>query len=163
MKKIILIYIVFTYQIQAQVAVDKTTVDGGSILDFPNPTNKGLVLPIVETLPTSPVNGTILMDKTDAKIKLFENNNWVSVTKSGSTANVLFNASPETNSSVVIGADSSTANGVLVLESSTKALILPRVINPETTIINPSAGTIVYDLNSKSVAFFNGLEWNYYN
>ena len=42
----------------------------------------------------------------------------------------------------VIGAESSSVDGVLVLESADKALILPRMVSPHLNIVKPMAGTI---------------------
>jgi hypothetical protein len=149
---------------QGQIAINKTDISStAAILDFPNPTNKGIVLPIVETLPTSPANGTIVMDKTDAQIKMFQDNRWFAVTKTGSLQNTAFNTSSDNNKQMIIGSNTTNASGVLVLEATNKAMILPNVANPAATIQSPAAGMIVYDTISKSVAFFNGLEWSFLN
>ncbi len=63
---------------------------------------------------------------------------------------------------VVLGADSSSASGVLVLESSDKALILPKVTNPHLNMKSPTIGAMCYDTTSKSIAIFNGKEWAYW-
>jgi hypothetical protein len=50
----------------------------------------------------------------------------------------------------------------LVLESTSKALVLPKVANAETEIKSPAVGTMVYDLYSKSLAIFDGAKWNFW-
>lgn len=151
--------------IYSRVAIGKESVDGSGILDFPTGTTDGIILPIVETLPTASAeqNGTFLMDKNDLKIKMCENGAWVELSDAGSIAGVTFNTSAEVGNGAIIGAQTSTVEGVLVLESINKALILPRVASPEINVKSPHAGMLVYDTTSKSVAVFDGLKWNYWN
>lgn len=166
MKKVVLTVIVFNFCLYAtaQVAIAKASVDGSGVLDFPNGTTNGIILPIVETLPTASAtqNGTFLMDKNDLKLKMCQNATWVDLSDAGSISGVTFNTSAEVANGVVIGAQTASASGVLVLESTTKALILPHVPSPEINVKSPHAGMLVYDSTSKSVAIFDGLKWNYW-
>lgn len=72
MKKIIIPAFIFSVFIivKAQVGMGKASVDGDAILDFPV-ADKGIILPIVDNLPTGSAasNGTFLLDKTDNKVK----------------------------------------------------------------------------------------------
>ncbi|MNG09522.1 hypothetical protein D3C84_929420 [compost metagenome] len=61
-----------------------------------------------------------------------------------------------------MGAKESAADGVLVLESADKALVLPKVNNPHITVKSPYTGMMCYDLNKKAVAIFDGVVWNYW-
>jgi hypothetical protein len=166
MKKISFIVLFFAVCLtaNAQVAIGKTTVDGSGILDFASGTTNGILLPIVETLPAASAiqNGTFLMDKNDKKIKMCENGSWVELSDEGSIANYTFNTAVEAGNGAIIGAETSSVTGVLVLEANNKALILPRVAAPEVNVKSPVAGMMVYDSTSKSVAVFDGLKWNYW-
>lgn len=166
MKKLILTVIVFNFCLYAtaQVAIAKSSVDGSGILDFPRGTTNGILLPIVETLPTASAaqNGTFLMDKNDLKLKMCENATWVNLSDAGSISGVTFNTSAEVGNGVIIGDQTTTASGILVLESTNKALILPHVASPEINVKSPHPGMLVYDSTSKSVAVFDGLKWNYW-
>ncbi|NML68718.1 hypothetical protein HHL23_02750 [Chryseobacterium sp. RP-3-3] len=165
MKKIIILAIILVgfSSINAQVGMGKTSVDGDAILDFPV-AETGIILPIVETLPTGSAasNGTFLLDKTDSTIKMRENDLWVPLSDTGSLTGIMLNASAETGGGVIIGAASSPAQGVLVLESASKALVLPKVNDPVTSMKSPIAGTICYDTVSKTVAVFDGLKWSFW-
>lgn len=163
MKKIILTIFVFCGAVAtAQVGIEKTTISGSGIMDFPTGTSKGLILPIVQALPATPANGTFLMDKNDGKIKMRQNNVWVDLSDAGSTSAVSFNSTAEIGQGVIIGATTSAASGVLVLEASDKALILPQVADPHTSVKSPYAGMMCYDTTSNSVAVFDGLKWSYW-
>ncbi len=166
MKKIILIFCILWlgFYSFAQVAIGKSSVDGSGLLDFAQGTTKGIILPIVETLPaaSSTLNGTFLMDKNDSKIKMCENSVWVDLSDTGSTASVNFNTSNDVGVGAIIGASTTTTPGDLVLESSDKALILPKVTDPHINVKSPIAGMMVYDLTSKSLAVYDGLKWNYW-
>lgn len=166
MKKIILIFgfLMFGVYSYAQVTIGKATVDGSGLLDFAPNTTNGIILPIVETLPTASaaINGTFLMDKNDSKIKMCENGTWVALSDAGSISGVTFNTSSDIGAGVIVGATSSSVPGVLVLESTTKALILPKISDPHSSVKSPMPGMMVYDLTSKSVVFYDGLKWNYW-
>ncbi len=150
-------------QIKAQIAINSNSINSAAILDFPSGTNKGIILPIIEMLPNTAVNGTILMDKNDLKIKMKQNGLWVEMSGSGSVAGVNFNTSSENaNASLILGASNSTASGVLVLESTTKAMILPKVASPHLNVKSPRAGMICYDTVSNTMAIFDGVNWNYW-
>ncbi|PTT38963.1 hypothetical protein DBR28_07855 [Chryseobacterium sp. HMWF028] len=165
MKKVIILILIFTglSSLKAQVGMGKASVDGDAILDFPVST-KGIILPIVEALPTgaAATNGTLLLDKTDITIKMRENNLWVPLSDAGNLTGTMPNTSAETGGGVIIGAASSSAQGVLILESISKALVLPKVNDPVANMKSPVAGTICYDTVSKTMAVFDGLNWSFW-
>ncbi|NML72171.1 hypothetical protein HHL23_20615 [Chryseobacterium sp. RP-3-3] len=60
------------------------------------------------------------------------------------------------------GAASSSAQGVLMLESTSKALVLPKVNHPVTSMKSTIAGTMCYDTVSKTIAVFDGVKWSFW-
>ncbi|WP_228452030.1 hypothetical protein [Chryseobacterium sp. G0186] len=150
----------------AQVAIGKQVVDGAStVLDFDNVSGntRGLILPATAGLPTgSLVNGTLVFDVTDNKVKVYENDVWKPLTDAGNSTAVVVNSSADEGKGVIIGASSSTADGVLVLESSDKAMILPQIATPHINVKNPYPGMICYDRTSKALAVFDGAVWSYW-
>ncbi|WP_126651649.1 hypothetical protein [Chryseobacterium aureum] len=150
----------------AQIAIGKQTVDGRStVLDFDNGAGntKGLILPATSGLPTgSWVNGTFIFDVTDKKIKVYENDLWKSLSDTGNSNAIEANNSAETGKGVIMGEAASAADGVLVLESQNKAMILPKIAAPHLNVKNPYPGMICYDTTSKTLAVFDGSVWNYW-
>lgn len=153
----------------AQVAMGKTNVNGTqTILDFEDSSSntKGIILPAVSTLPTvsatTTANGTFLFDKNDFRIKVKENGSWKILSDTGSGTNLVTNSSAETSGKAIIGSNASNANGVLVLESTNKAVIFPKIANPHSSVQNPYPGMICYDTVSKSLAVFDGTRWSYW-
>jgi hypothetical protein len=153
------------------------------LLEFALGQNKGIILPYVRTMPSG-VNlteGTILVDATDAtkaKVKYY-NGSWQDLSSGneanlnqfsvsgGATQNVM-TAQPSTvtevaDSKAVIGANSSAAKGVLVLESTTKAMVLPIVAKTD-DVPDPAPGMMVYvnKTGAKRLAVFNGAKWTYW-
>lgn len=165
MKKIIVTTVIFAgfSCLTAQVGMGKASVDGDAILDFPL-SNTGIILPIVDALPTgiAASNGTFLLDKTDNIIKMRENDLWVSLSDAGNLTGTMPNTSAEQGGGVIIGAASSPAQGVLVLESASKALVLPKVNDPVANMKSPIAGTVCYDTVSKTMAVFDGVKWSFW-
>jgi hypothetical protein len=165
MKRIITIIALFQIGLgSAQIAVEKPQVDGDGILDFAPNTTKGILLPIVETLPTNAVSGTLLMDKNDQTLKMNVETAWIPLSDPGSVAGVTFNTNNEIAgpNRIIMGAATTTAPGVLVLESPDKALILPKVAAPHLNVKSPYPGMICYDTVSKTMAVFDGLKWSYW-
>ena len=150
-------------------AIDKTSV----ILEFAENQNKGIILPYVRTMPSGPnlVEGTILLDATnpeEAKV-VYYNGDWVDLS-SGDTADVgdalaiqPAEVTEDVNAKVIIGSETTEANGVLVLESTEMAMVLPQVGNTD-EIINPAPGMMVYinKTGAKRLAIFNGSKWTYW-
>lgn len=173
--RIIIIAILFFIgkSIQAQVAIGKNTVDGHGLLDF-GTQNKGIVLPVVNINSSTHSDGTLLVDDSDFTIKVKENGVWLNLSDEGDittqqdqnnnniTTERTLNTSSELGEGVIIGSDTSSVNGVLILESPDMALILPKVANPHMTINSPTIGTIVYDTASKSLAVFDGKVWSFW-
>ena len=104
--------------IYSQVGIETTSIHTDAILDFPTEQNKGIVLPMVEALPTGAAasNGTFLIDKTDGRVKVRQNGIWLNLTGTSSLSSYSVNPSADTFDGVIIGATSSSASGVLVLE-----------------------------------------------
>lgn len=157
--------VVFNFSF-AQVAIGKDVVEGSStVLDFNNvPGNtKGLILPATSGLPAGAlVNGTFIFDVTDNKVKVYENDVWVLLSDAGNSSAVVINNSAETGNGVIVGASSASADGVLVLESPDKAMVLPKVAAPHVNVKNPYPGMMCYDTSSKTLAIFDGVVWNYW-
>ena len=118
------------------------------------------LLLLVATVFTVNAQKTVAGVKVDAKMSLEGQN---LILNGGFSANPFLNTGADVGNGVIIGANISSKPGVLVLESSTRALILPYVANPHTTIgNNASIGTIVYDTTSDSLALFDGVNWHYW-
>lgn len=147
----------------AQTAIEKKTADGSSVLDFAAGTTKGIILPAVETLPSTPANGTFLLDKTDKKIKMYQNSIWVELSGTGNITNVVpYSGTVDNGKQTVMGARSTAVDGVLVLESADKALVLPKISNPHLNVKSPYPGMMCYDTNRKALAVFDGNVWDYW-
>lgn len=155
-------------------ATDKTSV----LLEFANSGNKGIILPYVINKSLTPTEGTIILDAstpTTARIKYY--NGVTSVTApdgwqdlSGQNADVTSALADQptsvvesAESKVIIGAETSSADGVLILESTTKAMVLPTVTDVN-NIPSPSPGMMVYvnKTGAKRLAVFNGSKWSFW-
>ncbi len=146
-------------------AANKTSV----LLEFANTGDRGIILPAVRTLPAA-TPGTILLDATDpaqAKVMMY-NGSWVDLSSENTADITAFMATQPTGitegtAKTVMGATSSSADGVLVLESTTKAMVLPHVATTD-DVINPAPGMMVYvnQPGSKKLAVFNGGSWTFW-
>ncbi|PZU85068.1 MAG: hypothetical protein DI529_10460 [Chryseobacterium sp.] len=163
-KLINLLFVLFTITINAQMAIGKTAVEGSSILDFVETGNtKGIILPALSSIPATPTNGFLGFYRGDARIYMYQNSIWVPLTEgNGSTSTLINNSSAETGNGVVMGAATSTAAGVLVLQSSNLALTLPKIISPHLNVKSPYPGMICYDTTSNTIAVFDGAYWNFW-
>lgn len=167
-------------------AVGTATIKTSVLLEFAANQNKGLILPYVRTKPPTALpadalktRGTILVDAstpTIAQVQYFNGSTWVNLSQPADFTNtaVLANFATEqpatavesTTAKAIIGATTSTADGVLVLESTTKAMVLPTVTNVQ-DIPKPAPGMMVYVSGvsptfNKRLAIFNGSKWSYW-
>lgn len=159
------------------IAADKTSV----LMEFADTGDRGIILPWVTDLPSGQglAEGTLFLDAsvnnaTEAKVVYRKGNAWVDLSAgnradiSALVANTQPDITEDPDSKVIIGADSSNANGVLILESTEKVLLMPRV-EKVADIINPAPGMMVYvtgdmtDSNRKKrLAVFNGAKWTFW-
>lgn len=73
------------------------------------------------------------------------------------------NVAISTNTIIDKSWPSNIPNGALVLDSSTKGMVITRIANVETDIVKPVTGMIAYDEVDKCVKLFNGTEWDCLN
>ena len=134
--------------------------------------NKGIIVPYITTPVTGSalVGGAIILDARipgTARMKYYNDSAWIDL--SGQDANVTADLAvqptgvTESSSKAIIGARSSSADGVLVLESTTKAMVLPTVLDVQ-NIPSPSPGMMVYvnKTGAKRLAVYNGSKWSFW-
>lgn len=169
-----ILFALLSVSVFSQVAIGKASVASPSVsLDF-GTGNRGMVLPWVTSTAavTGVVNGTMVYDLTDKKVKVKYNAAWkdLSVNTQGTTVDpltsvdgVLIQNSATENALAKSAIGTLTATpGLLVLEDTTKAMVLPKVASPHLNIINPAPGMIVYDTFNKQLAVFNGFVWSFW-
>lgn len=154
-----------------QTSIGKKTVEGTDvILDFKANENRGIILPWVtkESDVTAPVGGTLVFDSNDKKVKYYKAGTeatWVDLSINTGNVDLSIQQAFDENAEAkptVIGSRTSTASGVLVLESTTKAMVLPKMESPHLNILSPKAGTMAFDTESKMLCVFNGTEWSFW-
>lgn len=161
----ICICVFFIQTVQAQLLVNTELPHSPAvILDFNQDPNNamGLVLPIVNEITQNMVNGTMLFDKSDRRVKYKKKGKWVSLSYvDGILDNHIENPSVDIESSTYVGEDINLAvKGVLVLESENKAMVLPHVKDPLINVKNPYPGMICYDPTTKAMFLYDGRYWN---
>lgn len=165
-KTIILISLIAFATAYSQVAIRKTILESASSsLEFGNE-NRGMMLPWVTNASSlqNTVNGTLVFDLSDKKVKSFQNNIWVdlSINTTGiADSSLQDDLNDNSSAKTSIGTPTATA-GILVLEDNNKAMILPKVASPHLNIISPDAGMMVYDTVKKQLVVFNGSVWTFW-
>lgn len=168
MNKLFYIIIFLGGILNAQVTIGKEVVTNEStLLEFDdNVLNTlGIILPsVLNANNITTENGTFLYDIATKKVKMFENNVWKDLSSVGDDSGVIIDPSNENTNSlgVVIGSETTSAQGVLVLEATNKAMVLPKITNPHLTVKSPYPGMMCYDTTSKSLAVYDGSNWNYW-
>ncbi len=167
MKKTTIIFSLLFFSLHfSQIAIGKSSVSNTSVsLEFASG-NRGLILPWVTSASsvTGAVDGTMIYDITDKKVKYLKSGTWVdlSINTTGIVNTALQNSKTEqTNSKVTIG-NTNTTSGILVLSDNDKAMVLPKMDNPHLNIVNPTPGLIAYDTANHQLAVFNGSVWSFW-
>ncbi|AYZ13029.1 hypothetical protein EGY05_14285 [Chryseobacterium arthrosphaerae] len=170
MKKIFILAALLSFSMYfTQVAIGKTAVSNPSVsLEFANG-NKGIILPWVTSAVsvTGAVDGTVIYDISDRKVKYRRSGTWVdlSIDTTGTVNTAIQVSKTESLSAkVAIGTNSSTdtTSGILVLTDTDKAMVLPKMDNPHLVIVNPAAGMMAYDTANHQLAVFNGTVWTFW-
>ena len=131
---------------------------------------KGLILPSVKSNDNNSVDGTLIFDINDNNIKAKVDGIWVSLTDKDPDTQIAIdvevNDSEDIGKGVFIGDNENenelNINGALVLSSSDKAMVLPKIKNPHENVIRPYPGFICYDTESDMLALFDGAVWHYW-
>lgn len=169
--------LLFATTLSAQVAIGKTSISSPAVsLEFYDGADnaRGIILPWVTNTSavTDSVNGTLVYNTSDKKVYVKYASGWkdLSVDATGTTVDPITNVDGLTlqnslndlnTAKVSIGTPTSTP-GILVLEDTNKAMVLPKVASPHLTIINPAPGMMVYDTTKKQLAVFNGTVWSFW-
>lgn len=174
-KILILTMLVMATTAKSQVTIGKEVATNTSVsLEFGDAENRGLILPYIIDKSGITVEGSIIYDTTDHKVKYLKNSGtWVNLSEDDGTVatigtvNLSIQGTDKTEQSTAktaIGtnAESDTTNGILVLTDTDRAMILPKVASPHTSIINPAAGMMVYDTTKKQLAVYNGKVWSFW-
>lgn len=127
---------------------------------------KGLLLPTVTSLTETSVAGTLLYDLEDFNFKIRTQEQWEDLTppqRSISTYIELSEGSDKHEAAgMIIGDETDESIGILVLATSDKAMVLPKITDPEMNVPYPYPGMICFDTTTKMLAMFDGNEWNYW-
>lgn len=164
------ICITLSIYVNAQLVFGKDQVSSNSVaVEFADHEPRGLILPwvISASSVTGAVQGTMVFDTGDYKVKFLTNSGWKDLTvindgfTNATEQNLLLD---NTSAKLAIGssAEDDTAPGILVISDTDKALVLPKVEDPHLNIVNPSAGMIVYDPTKKMLVVFNGNSWTFW-
>lgn len=150
--------------LNAQLSFNSEKPEKSVLLSFSD-NGKGLVLPWVNQLPTDTTKGTFVFDTNDKIVKYYNGFEWLPMTSQGQADLQNINKFSETGKGVLI-TENEVDNlldlkGVLVLNSDTSALVLPRMDKPYDNLENPSAGTIYYDKTEQIICIFNGENWEF--
>jgi len=151
------------------------------LLEFGTDDDKGIILPYVENVPTG-VNdtkgGTLIFDvssNAEYKVKVKnENAGWSDLSVQSGYSMAVANdvkipqATPladKAGAKVIIGNSASTTDGILVLESTDKAMVLP-IVSSFTAIKNPSPGMMAFlkgaTAEKHRLIVFNGQKWAFW-
>ena len=158
-------------QFNAQVSIERPNKDvrGDGIMDFPESATKGILLPRVENTTETPVaGGALAFNLTTQQVEVFNPLiGWQAMTENSETDIIALSNFDELNpaNGVIISNEENTEDvpvGVLVFESTNKALILPQLVDV-TLMPSPEAGMIAYDISTQSMDIFNGSVWSFWN
>jgi hypothetical protein len=175
MRNIIIVnFFLLSFCASGQVAIGKTSISSPSVsLEF-GTANRGIILPWVTSAAsvTGAVNGTMIYDLTDKRVKIKYAAGWkdLSIDPAGTTidpstsvdGSIIQNSAVESQTAKVAIGTSTSVSGVLVLEDTDKVMVLPKVGSPHLNIINPAPGMMAYDTAAKLLAVFNGNVWTFW-
>lgn len=154
---------VFVSFLNAQIGIDKSSNLGSSaVLEFGSQA-RGIRLNPIENVSNmvNPSEGTIVFDGNSGSLLFRDSRGWSSP-KSGGTTGGNITGTDQNTQGVIMGSTTSSAPGVLILgrdAGEARALVLPNVGTPETKMLNPPVGLLLYDSDAHVVKVWNGTTW----
>lgn len=177
MKKIyLLIGFISSLILTAQVTIGRDFLSSEAVLLEFGIENKGLILPWVDSANavdsdsnsgTSNTNGavagTFIFDSSNNRIKLKKNNHWKDLSGNDGVSDraTIINRPEIPENGVLIGSSTTSARGILIVESTNQAMVLPRVDSFQ-DIVDPAPGMMVFVKNTKMLAVYNGVTWSFW-
>ncbi|MEC5395705.1 hypothetical protein [Bergeyella sp. RCAD1439] len=165
----IVLGILFVDFFSAQVAFGgKLEVEGSAVVDFPEDTGKGVILPwLVKLDVVEHSAGTLGYSLEHKKVLWYNGESWEDLSlREGTVGELeeaeLLESEPMNGGDVIIGEPLNVPQAVLALNAPGKALVLPRESKPWLSIREPEPGTMVYDKALRLWCVFNGLEWTFW-
>lgn len=172
---------------KTQNPLDQNMSSPSVLLEFGDTKDRGIILPYVETVPSGTNDakgGTLIFDISttidhpngEFKVKVKnENADWTDLSvQSGYTLSLATDVknpqalplSDKAGAKAVIGNKDTTTDGVLVLDSDDKAMVLP-IVEDYKAIKNPSAGMMAFlkhptDNSKHRLIVFNGQKWTFW-
>ena len=146
----------------AQIAIGKSAVTNSScLLEFGNEA-RGIRLPLVTDASVMTISaGSLVFDTATGSFRYYNGTAWSDVVSGG-----ISGGSPsgtDSGDGVIMGSNTTSATGgVLILEATGKALVLPRVNNVDVRMQTPVRGLMVWDTAKKQVAVYNGAKWCFF-
>ena len=140
-------------------------------MEFANSGNRGLILPYITDKTGLNTPGSIILNATTptaARVEYYNGTTWVDLSVQGANVSSYLGIQPvakeNASAKVIIGSNTSAADGILVLESSSKAMVLP-IVSSYQNIVNPAPGMMVLVNNGgiKTFAVYNGNQWSFWN
>ena len=167
MKKIAIIAgLLMTSYGYSQLTIGKNTASSpSSSIEFADG-NRGMILPWVDDASgMTAANGTMVFDLTTNKVMVKYQSGWTELSQTEGQANSALQDGKfdKATAKVSIGEPGlDSPDGILVLEDNNRAMILPKVVEPDKNLASPEPGTMVYDPNKQLLAVFNGDTWSYW-
>lgn len=161
-KTLFVIIFLMVIQANAQIGIGKEILSNESVLLEFGTDSKGILLPSVQSVAeASP--GTFIFNTVVQSVQVLEGTEWKNLTNENQAIVHSFsNTGTDVGEGVIIGAETSSKKGVLILESTTQAMVLPQVFEPHLNINGAIAGTIVYDTSCDMLAVYDGVNWSYW-
>lgn len=140
------------------------------LMEFANSGNKGLILPYVTNKTGLTTPGSLILNATTptaARVEYYNGTTWVDLSLQNANVTSFLGIQPisreNANAKTVIGSNTSAADGILVLESTNKAMVLP-IVSSHQNIVNPAPGmmALINNGGNKVLAVYNGNQWAFW-
>lgn len=140
-------------------SVPNVSADSSAMLDVSDFT-RGLLVPrTVPGLISAPENGLIIYDQSANLLKYYFDNEWMAVC--GITADQQGNTGSQAAIGTAINKTGAPAHHSAILDVSApdKGILIPRLTAEQRNAVFPVIGLTIFNTTSKSIEFFNGLNW----
>jgi uncharacterized protein (TIGR02145 family) len=142
------------------IAINETSAiaDKSAVLEI-NSATRGFLLPRTTQGSLTPIEGLIYYDNSMNRLRYYDGNTWKTVCETYKTNITGAGSLTSVGVAVNITGDIADPSAMLDVKATNQGLLIPGLTSAQTGQIKPVNGLIVYNTETNTIDYYNGIDW----